>query len=146
MKVISTSCSINIFKSFPPGKPPSTCRRANSDPTCSAGHLHCVFDDFWVDSSHTVNSMRANDAQMSHVDLLHPSFFDQRHAPQTVIIAGVQRGDPLQWGREESLVEEMKRSGEQDDKNQLTDNLQHHLHVNHKYSITFWSRMLFLEN
>lgn len=128
-------------KSFPPEKLLSTCRATKSDPACSVWLLHCVFDDFWVDSSHAVYSMRANDAQMSHVDLLQSFFFDQRHAPQTVVIAGVQRGDSLRWerGRGSWTDKEIYWSGKQDDRNKLMDNLHHHLQANPKHPFTSWS-------
>lgn len=58
--------------------------------------LHCAFDDLRVDPGHSIHSVRAHNAQVSHVDLLHVSFLNQGHAAQTVDVPRVQFGDALQ--------------------------------------------------
>lgn len=58
--------------------------------------LHGVFDDFRVDPSHSVDSVRSHNAQMGHVDFLCASFLDQGHSAQTVIISRVELTDALE--------------------------------------------------
>lgn len=60
--------------------------------------LHRVFDDLRVDTGHSIDGVRANDAQVGHVDLLLFTLLDQGHAAQAVIIARVELGDALQEG------------------------------------------------
>lgn len=57
--------------------------------------LHCVFDYFRVDASHSVYSVRSHNAQMSHVDFLCVSFLNQGHPAQAVVISRVELTDAL---------------------------------------------------
>lgn len=58
--------------------------------------LHGVFNDLRVDASHSVDSVRSHNAQMSHVDFLRVSFLDQGHSAQAVVISRVELIDALQ--------------------------------------------------
>lgn len=66
--------------------------------------LHCVLDDLRVDPRHTVDSVRAHDAQVSHVDLLHVSFFNQGHAAQAVNVPWEQLGDALERVKDSETI------------------------------------------
>lgn len=57
--------------------------------------LHCVFDDLRVNASHSVDGVSSHNAQVSHVDLLDVTFFDQGHTPKAVKVAGVDLTNTL---------------------------------------------------
>lgn len=44
---------------------------------------------------HAINCVRANDAEMGHVDLLLSALLNKRHASQTIMITRVECRDPL---------------------------------------------------
>lgn len=64
------------------------------------GDIHSVFNNVGVDLCHAIDCMRANDAEMSHVDLLLTSLLNERHASHTVKITRVERRDPLRNRKE----------------------------------------------
>uniref|UniRef100_A0A8C9FU64 Uncharacterized protein n=1 Tax=Pavo cristatus TaxID=9049 RepID=A0A8C9FU64_PAVCR len=66
-------------------------------PTASHPPLHFRLDDLGVDLGHSVDSMGADDAEVSHVDPLGASFLYQGHPPQPVHIVGEEGCDVL-WG------------------------------------------------
>jgi len=66
--------------------------------------IHSVFNNVGVDLCHSIDCMRANDAEMSHVDLLLTSLLNERHASQTVMITRVELRDPLRNEKEKSKV------------------------------------------
>lgn len=47
-------------------------------------HSHAVLQDVGVDLSDTIDGVRSDHAQVSHVDPLGVALLDQRHSPQTV--------------------------------------------------------------
>lgn len=73
--------------------------------------LHCVFDDFRVDTGHPVHCMRSNDAQVSHVDLLDSAFLDQGHSAHAVNIARVQLGDALHGSQHRLRLHDIGANG-----------------------------------
>ncbi len=63
--------------------------------------IHSVLNNVWVDLCHAINCVRANDAEMGHVDLLLSTLLNKRHASQTIMITRVERRDPLRNKTEE---------------------------------------------
>lgn len=58
--------------------------------------IHCRFEDVGVDLGHAIDSVRAHNAQMSHVDPLLATLFNEGHTAHTVIIAGILCCNSLQ--------------------------------------------------
>lgn len=56
---------------------------------------HAALHDVRVNLSDSVDGVRADHAQVSHVDPLRVSFFDQRHPPQAIRVVGKQGRHPL---------------------------------------------------
>lgn len=51
--------------------------------------IHCRFEDVGVDLGHAIDSVRAHNAQVSHVDPLLAALFNEGHTAQAVTIAGI---------------------------------------------------------
>lgn len=58
--------------------------------------LHSVFNDFRVDAGHAIDSMRAHNAQVGHVDLLNISLLNQGHPAHTINVSRVKFADALE--------------------------------------------------
>ncbi len=80
-----------------------------------------------MDLGDTVNGMRANNAQVGHVDTLDTVLLDQRHASELVQVARVARLDLLQVS-EVDLVDDLQVTGQQSSQAAHGPSLQRLLH------------------
>lgn len=74
-------------------------------------HLHAVLEDLRVDGSNAIDGMRADNAEVSHVDSLLAVLLDQRHAAQPVHVAGELFLDLLQE-QEVDVVDDLHVPGQ----------------------------------
>lgn len=102
MELKSTTWPFCLFKT-PKTCPPQTFSTTNCRTVfrvMRSPDSHLGLDDVGVNLSHSVDGVRAHDAQMSHVDPLTPVLLDQRHFPQLFKVFGKHNCDFLQRHKE----------------------------------------------